>query len=101
MIFGSINDSKNPIKYIADEERAEHMREVNECFYLFLAGLCISVSTNNMDKIQSIGSYCGILEEIYKIVKNIDNDLYTYLNELYILDELIKIIEYNPNTKKN
>ena len=60
MLFDSINVSANPIKYIADEERAEHMREVNECFYLFLAGLCISVSKNKMDKIQSIGSYCGI-----------------------------------------
>ena len=53
-----------------------------------------------MDKIESIGSYCGILEEIYKILKNIDNELNTYLNEIYIIDELIKIMSYNPNTRK-
>jgi len=100
MISDSINDSTNPIKYIANKERAEHMREVNECFYLFLAGLCLSVTSNNMDKIESIGSYCGILEEIYKILKNIDNELNTYLNEIYIIDELIKIMSYNPNTRK-
>ncbi len=97
MIFDSINDSANPIKYIANKERAEHMREVNECFYLFLAGLCLCVTTYDIDKIESIGSYSGILKEINKIVKNIDNDLYTYLNEIYIIDELIEIIYYNPN----
>ena len=100
MLFDSINVSANPIKYIADEERAEHMREVNECFYLFLAGLCLCVTTNDFDKIESIGSYCGILKEINKIVKNIDNDLYTYLKEIYIIDELIEIINYNPNAEE-
>ena len=53
-----------------------------------------------MNKIESIASYCGILNDIYKIVKNIDDALYTYLNELYIVDELIKIINYNPNTNR-
>ena len=100
MLFDSINVSANPIKYIADEERAEHMREVNECFYLFLVGLCLCVTTNDFDKIESIGSYCGILKEINKIVKNIDNDLYTYLKEIYIIDELIEIIYYNPNAEE-
>ena len=76
------------------------MREVNESFYLYLAGLCLSVTTNDMDKMESIGNYCGILKEINKIVKNINDDLGTYLNELYIIDELIKIMDYNPNTKK-
>ena len=101
MISDTINDSTNPIKYIANKERAEHRREINECFYLFLAGLCLCVTTYDMDKIESIGSYCGILEEINKIVKNTDDELHTYLNELYIIDELIKIMDYNPNTKKN
>ena len=61
----------------------------------------LSVTSNDMDKMNlSIGSYCGILKNIYKIIKFIDSDLLTYLNELYIIDELIKIMEYNPNTKK-
>ena len=96
-----INDPKNPIKYIANKERADHMREVNECFYSYLAGLCLSLATNNLEDMEiSFGDYCGILKNIYKIIKDIDNDLNTYLNELYIIDELIKIIDYNPNTKK-
>lgn len=101
MISDSIIDPKNPIKYIVNKKRPEHMREVSQYFYLFLAGLCLSVTTNDMEKIESIGSFCGILEEINKIVKNIDDELYTYLNELYIIYELIKIMDYNPNTRKN
>ena len=101
MIFDTIIDKENPIRYIAIGKRAEHMREVNECFYLFLAGLCLSVTTYNMDKIESIGSYCGILKEISKIVNNINDDLGIYLNEIYIIDELIKIIDYNPSARKN
>ena len=97
-----INDPKNPIKYIANKERAEHMREVNECFYSFLSGFCLSLATNNLEDMEiSFGDYCGILKNIYKIIKDIDYDLNTYLNELYIIDELIKIIDYNPNTKKS
>ena len=100
-IFGLINNMENPIKYIAERKRPEHMKEINECFYKFLAGLCLSVTTNDMDKMElSVGSYCGILKDIYKIIKNINDDLYTYLNELYIIDELTKIIDYNPNTQK-
>ena len=100
-IYDAINEPENPIKYIANRERAEHMREVNECFYLLLAGLCLSVTTNNLDEMEiSIGDYCGILKNINKILKDMDDDLNTYLNELYIIDELIKIMDYNPNTKK-
>ena len=100
-IFGLINNSENPIRYGSNKNRADHMKEVNECFYLFLAGLCLSVVTNNLDKMEiSIGDYCGMLKNINKIVKNIDDELKTYLNELYIIDEMIKIMDYNPNTKK-
>ena len=101
MIFDTINDKENPINYIENKDRYYHMREINECFYKFLAGLCLSATTNDMDKMElSVGSYCGILKDIYKIIKNINDDLYTYLNELYIIDELTKIIDYNPNTQK-
>ena len=100
-ISDSINNSKNPIKYIVNKDRAEHMREVNECFYLFLAGLCLTVINNDMNKIESVGSYCEKLKKMNKILINIDDNLYTYLYELYIIDEIIKIMEYNLNTDVN
>ena len=34
------------------------MREVNEFFYLFLAGLCLTVTNNDINKIESVGNYC-------------------------------------------
>ena len=100
-ISDSINNSKNPIKYIINKDRAEHMREVNECFYLFLAGLCLTVTNNDMNNIESVGSYCETLKKMNKILINIDDNLYTYLYELYIIDEIIKIMEYNLNTDVN
>ena len=101
MIFSIINEPDIPIKYIANKTRGEHVREINECFYLFLAGLCLSVTTNDIQDMEiSLGDYCGILKEINKILKNLDSDLKTNLSELYVIDELIQIIEYNPNVNK-
>ena len=102
MIFNSIHNKNNPIKYIINKDRPEYLIEINECFYKIVAGLCLSATSNDMDKMkQSVGSYSGILKNIYKIIKNINDDLYIYSNELYIIDELIKIIDYNPSIQKN
>ena len=101
IIYNLITDPEIPIKYIANKIRSEHTREINECFYIFLAGLCLSLTNNDINEIKiSIGDYCGILKKINKILKNINDDLNIYLNELYIIDELIQIIEYNPNVSK-
>ena len=41
------------------------------------------------------------MKEINKILQNLNNDLYIYLNEMYTVDELITIIElFNNNIKK-
>ena len=99
-IVDSIVDSENPIKYIPNKLRPEHTREINECFYIFLAGLCLNITTNDLEKREiSIGDYCGLLKDINKLIKNVNDDLGIYLNELYIIDELIQIIEYNPNAE--
>ena len=34
-IFDTINDMENPIKYITEKKRAEHMKEVNDAFIYF------------------------------------------------------------------
>jgi hypothetical protein len=99
MIFNSISD--NSIKFIVNKKRTEYTKEINECFYKVLAGLCLSVTTNNIQGMRiSIESYCGILKEIKKIIQNMDDNLDLNIDELYIIDELIKIIEYNPNIDK-
>ena len=100
MIYNSISD--NSIKFIVNKKRVEYTKEINECFYRILAGICLSLSTNNIDEMRiSLESYCDILKEVKKIIQKMDEHFGLYIDELYIIDELIKIIEYNPNTSKN
>ena len=88
-------DSDIPISYIVDTERnPEFAKEVNECFYIVLAGLCLSITDKiKLDEL-TIKDYSGRLKKINDMVQTLTHDLNMYLNELYIIDELIKIIDY-------
>ena len=49
MIYDSIYDKGRPIQYMVNEKRnPEFKREVNECFYILLAGLCLSVTSKDI-----------------------------------------------------
>ena len=98
-----INDESKNIKYITNDNRnPEHTREVNECFYIILAALCYSITSEQIkltesfnfenDKVE-VNFYCNILKEINNILQVLNNDLYIYLNKMYIIDELKEIIE--------
>ena len=101
--------SKKNIKYITKENRnPKHTKEVNECYYIFLAVICYSITSDEIklnnqegkDKIE-IHRYYSKLREINKILQILNNELYIYLNEMYIIDELVKIIELlNYNIEK-
>ena len=94
-IYNSIYDKDIPIKYIFDEERnPEFTREVNECFYVLLAGLCLSITENIKLMEKTVKDYYDRLKEINNILQILNHDLDIYLNELFIIDELIIIIEY-------
>ena len=96
--------NENKIKYIANKRKSqEHTTEVNECYYILLASICyiitsdeleltMSTSGKNNDSIEK-NHYYYILSDVYKILQNLNNDLYIFLKEMYIIDELIKIIE--------
>ena len=94
VIYDKIYDSI-PIKYIVDKERnPEFTKEVNECFYILLAGLCLSITDNiKLDEV-TIKDYSGRLKKINDMLQILNHDLNIYLNELYIIDELIKVIDY-------
>ena len=94
------------IKYITnDKKNPLHTKEVNECFYILLASICYSITSEKIKLIDisenlkeneiqiEVNDYCQKLKEINKILQNLNDDLYIYLNEMYIIDELIKIIE--------
>ena len=108
--------TKKNINYITDEKRnPEHTKEVNECYYILLASICYCITSDeiqlvelinnkNDDEIQiEINHYYSILKEINKILQYLSDDLFIYLKEMYIIDELIKIIELfkkNRNIEK-
>ena len=105
-----IHDENKEIKYIINPTRnPEHTKEVNECFYIILAGICYCITSDKLllaesasnkekDKVDVI-KYCVALKEINIIMQNLNDDLLLFLNEMYIIDELIKIIELQ-NLKK-
>ena len=110
LLYGKIENliKELSIKYIINPSKnPEHTREVNECFYLILASLCLYITSKEIILTDSvsyeenfkkneiyIGNYYSQLKEINDILQNLNYDLLIYLNELYIIDELIKIIDY-------
>ena len=95
-------NNKNKIKYITNKDRNPvHTKEVNECYYIILACICYCITSEEIElslsltnkNIIDINQYLYNIREINKILQSLDNDLNIYLNEMYIIDELIKIIE--------
>jgi len=79
---------------------------INQCYYILLAGICNCITSdeihlieytdnnNYSDEIQiEINYYCEKLKEINKILQALSDDLYIFLNEMYIIDELLSIYE--------
>jgi len=100
--------NENKIKYITNENKnPEHTKEVNECYYIILASICYSITSDEIQLTVSnpnknkneidIVQYYYKLKDINKILRNLNDDLYIFLNEMYIIDELIKIIELFKN----
>ena len=101
-------DDKVLINYITDIKRnPEITTEVNQCYYILLAGICKCITsdeikfyeyTDNNEKDNKeveieINYYNDKLKEINKILQALSDDLYIFLIEMYIIDELIKVIE--------
>ena len=97
-----INEKK--IKYLTYESKnPEYIKEVNECYYILLESICYCVTSDEIKLIASLNNknnntieithYLYILKDINKILQNLKDELNIYLNEMYIIDELIKIIE--------
>ena len=100
---------KGKVRYIIyDQKNPEHAKEVNECFYLLLASICYCITSNKIlmvehttdnkricnNKIQvEINYYYYLLKDIYSIMQTLVENLNLHLYEIFIIDELIKIIE--------
>jgi len=97
-------ENENTIKYITfDKKNPEHKKEVNECYYLLLASICYCITSdkiilkelhNNKENNEiDISQYNYILKKINKIMQSLNDDLHIFLYEIFIIDELIKVIE--------
>ena len=102
---------ENKIKYITNEKKnPEHTKEVNECYYIILASVCYIITSDDIKLTKSssdkkagsinIYHYSSILSDINKIMQTLNDDLLIFLNEMYIIDELIKIIDLFINKNK-
>ena len=98
-IIEEIIKSKN-IRYITNEEKNPiETTEVNECYYILLGSICLSITSIQLDN-ENIHIYFQALKNIIKIIQNLNDDLNIFLNEMYIIDELIKIYDVlNLNNK--
>ena len=92
-IFQKINNIINSQKkrYIINHNEAyENQMEVNECYYIFLGAICSSIFEKFDNIFNSPGGF-QCLEEILKILKNLNDDLNIELKEIYIIDEILEV----------
>ena len=98
------------INYITDKQ-TKHAKEVNECYYIFLASICYCITSDEInlfdlskqnkrqDSEIDINYYYFLLTEVNKTLQKLSDDLNITLNEMYIIDELIKVIELFKKNK--
>ena len=83
------------LRYITNQKRNPIITtDVNECYYLLLASMCYSIIPPKVKlKDANIFYYFYFLKKALKIMQDLNVDLYIFLNEIYIIDELIKIYD--------
>ena len=93
-LMEEIITNKN-LRYITNEKKnPSHTKEVNECYYKILGAFCLSILPQNIDfQSHEEIEYFNILKIEIKIIENLNDDLMIFLNEMYIIDELIKIYD--------
>ena len=82
-------------------------KEINKCYYILLSNICFCITSDEIQLVNEltknktknneiqieINKYYYLLKKINIILKHITDDLLISINEMNIIDELIKIIE--------
>ena len=70
------------------------MKEKNKCYCILLKSIIFFIISDEIElKEKNMEQFCKILKEINSILQNLNNNLNLDLKEIYIIDELIQIIE--------
>ena len=112
MIKNKIYDDDRSIKYITNETRnPSYTKEVNECYYIILASFCLCVTDDEIElseqlelensNLVSVDIYLDVLKQMNLTLQDLNDNLNLSLNEMYIIDELISIIELQKLKKIN
>ena len=85
------------VKYIAQEKRnPEHTKEVNEYFYIMLASICQCITNEDLlNKLVSdeFPNFIENCQSSLDIITKLSDELLLFLNERYIIEEFLLIIE--------
>lgn len=92
-LLNSMKKTKKDLKHIENEKNtSKYNKEVNECYYLILGSICLSILPNkefegNVEE----KDYLDAMSNALKILDNLNNDLLLHLNEMHNIDEFIQI----------
>ena len=93
---------KGNANYITQEKRnPQHTEEINECFYMLLASICQCITNEKifkkLDSYDEFKLYINKCKNALQIISRLSDDLLLYLNEKYIIEEFLLIINYPYN----
>ena len=89
--------------YFSRKRNPKHTTEINEGFYIILASMCQCITEDeifNQIKEFEIVNYLENLKKGFQIISGLSSDLLLFLNEMYIIDEFIDILDYANNKNK-
>ena len=106
-------------KLIKDEDLSKsntksdniYLNEIDQSFYLLISKICLIITSDKIELTENnnnikeneieikINYYFYCLNEIIKVLKDLNKDVFYYLNSNFIFDELIQIINLFINLK--
>ena len=80
--------------FMSEIKLSINIKEINKCYCILLKSIIFFIISDEIElKEKNMEQFCKILKEINSILQNLNNNLNLDLKEIYIIDELIQIIE--------
>ena len=86
--------------FMSEIKLSINIKEINKCYCILLKSIIFFIISDEIElKEKNMEQFCKILKEINSILQNLNNNLNLDLKEIYIIDELIQIIEIFSKNK--